>query len=248
MYFARNIRNKILLGVGFASNSYGFNNLSLSEWDFNWDCPDKETKGIHYIVLVRHGQYSSGKDDDVDRVLTSLGQKQATATGIRLKEILEANNIPKINRMYHSTMIRAKQTSDIILSHLPVKLDQPGQYQPCSMIREGACFRPIPSISKERWNVSDKDFFRDEPRIEAAFKYHIHRADNDESYSTILVCHGNVIRYIVCRALQLNPEAWLRFSVANSSITILKIMPSGNVSLVSMGESGHMKPQEITFN
>ena len=58
---------------------------------------------------------ASGKDDDVDRVLTSLGQKQATATGIRLKEILEANNIPKINRMYHSTMIRAKQTSDIIL-------------------------------------------------------------------------------------------------------------------------------------
>ena len=152
--------------------------------------------------------------------------------------------------MYHSTMIRAKETSDIILSHLPIKLDKPGQYQPCSMIREGACFRPVPSISREHWNVSDTDFFRDGARIEAAFKHHIHRADNDEidSYSTVLVCHGNVIRYIVCRALQLNPEAWLRFSVANSSITILKITPEGNVSLICMGDSGHMTPTEITFN
>jgi hypothetical protein len=28
----------------------------------------------------------------------------------------------------------------------------------------------------------------------------------------ILVCHGNVIRYCLCRALQLDPAAWLRYA------------------------------------
>ena len=35
----------------------------------------------------------------------------------------------------------------------------------------------------------------------------------------IVVAHGNVIRYMVCRALQLPPEAWLRFSTFNCSLT-----------------------------
>lgn len=37
----------------------------------------------------------------------------------------------------------------------------------------------------------------------------------------ILVTHSNVIRYFTCRALQIPPEAWLRFSLYNASITYL---------------------------
>ena len=47
----------------------------------------------------------------------------------------------------------------------------------------------------------------------------------------ILVCHGNVIRYFVLRALQLPPEAWLRLGCFNGSITHLTIRPGGSVSL-----------------
>jgi len=66
--------------------------------------------------------------------------------------------------------------------------------------------------------------------------------------STLFVCHGNVIRYFTMRALQLPPEAWLRTSVANASITIINIHPNGRVSLQCMGETGHLSPELISFN
>ena len=45
-------------------------------------------------------------------------------------------------------------------------------------------------------------------RIEAAFRKYFHRAESsqkEDSYE-IIVCHANVIRYFVCRALQFPPE------------------------------------------
>ena len=61
-----------------------------------------------------------------------------------------------------------------------------------------------------------------------------------------MVCHANVIRYFVCRALQLPPEAWLRISLKHASLTILTIGPSGRVSLRCLGEAGHLKPEMLT--
>ena len=43
----------------------------------------------------------------------------------------------------------------------------------------------------------------------------------------IIVCHMNVIRYFVLRALQLPPEAWLRLGGFNGSIAHLTIRPCG---------------------
>lgn len=50
-------------------------------------------------------------------------------------------------------------------------------------------------------NINTFQYYRDGPRIEAAFRKYFHRADfsqKNDSY-TILVCHANVIRYFVCR-------------------------------------------------
>jgi len=109
---------------------------------------------------------------------------------------------------------------------------------------------PEPNISKASWDVTETDFHRDGMRIEAAFRSHIHRAEKDEksSYTTVLVCHGNVIRYLTMRALQLDPAAWLRLSVANGSMTILSVYPSGKVSLSVLGDVGHLPTDLITYN
>ena len=49
--------------------------------------------------------------------------------------------------------------------------------------------------------IFEQQFFQDGPRIEAAFRKHIHRADVDQVGNSveIYVCHANVIRYFVCR-------------------------------------------------
>ena len=125
------------------------------------------------------------------------------------------------------------------------------------------------------WNPSDSDFEADGIRVEAAFKAHFHRLVNEDSMSsksipalhpnqsqmtndsipdenpsetTVLVCHGNIIRYLTLRALQLPVHAWLRLAVYNGSITVLEIRHSGRISLTNLGEVGHLPPELITYS
>jgi len=108
----------------------------------------------------------------------------------------------------------------------------------------------MPDPPVEHWNPDPYEFFQEGSRIEAAFRKHFHRADVKQAHTSvdILVCHGNVIRYCVCRALQLDPAAWLRMSVHNGSITVLVIKASGRVSLLELGSAGHFPPDMLTFN
>ncbi|MCI4392378.1 hypothetical protein PGIGA_G00145160 [Pangasianodon gigas] len=96
--------------------------------------------------------------------------------------------------------------------------------------------------------ASQHHYHEDGARIEAAFRRYIHRADpkqKDDSYE-IIVCHANVIRFFVCRALQFPPEGWLRLGLNNGSITWLTIRPSGRVALRALGDSGFMPPDKVT--
>jgi serine/threonine-protein phosphatase PGAM5 len=109
-------------------------------------------------------------------------------------------------------------------------------------------FRVVPEISY--WNPDDHEFFVDGARIEAAFRNYIHRADpsqEKDSY-TALVCHGNVIRYFVCRALQFPPEAWLRFNLHHASISYFVVHPNGRVVLRFFGDCGHMPKSHVTLS
>ena len=104
------------------------------------------------------------------------------------------------------------------------------------------------------WQPTEEEFEVDGARIERAFQTFIHRstcrsdkADNG-NHITVFVCHGNVIRYIFMNALQLPKSAWLRTSVANCSISILKIHADGTVRTSLFGGAGHFPPDKISFN
>jgi serine/threonine-protein phosphatase PGAM5 len=61
-----------------------------------------------------------------------------------------------------------------------------------------------------------------------------------------VVAAGNVIRFFVCRALQLPPSAWLRFATYNCGITHIIIRPNGNCSLYGFGDTGHL--DKVTYH
>uniref|UniRef100_A0A8D0DNH1 Serine/threonine-protein phosphatase PGAM5, mitochondrial n=1 Tax=Salvator merianae TaxID=96440 RepID=A0A8D0DNH1_SALMN len=196
-----------------------------------------KTKATRHIFLIRHSQYNLDGNNDKDRTLTLLGREQAELTGKRL-----ASLGLKFDKIVHSSMTRATETTDIISRHLPgvKKLST-------DLLREGAPIEPNPPSS--HWKP-EAVYYEDGARIEAAFRNYIHRADvkqEEDSYE-IFVCHANVIRYIVCRALQFPPEGWLRISLNNGSITHLVIRPSGKVALRMLGDTGFMPPEKITRN
>ncbi|XP_069476114.1 serine/threonine-protein phosphatase PGAM5, mitochondrial isoform X2 [Ambystoma mexicanum] len=194
-----------------------------------------KSKASRHIFLIRHSQYNLEGRADTDRTLTLLGREQAEMTGQRL-----ASLGLKYDQIIHSSMTRATETTEIISKYLPgVKRTS------TDLLREGAPIPPDPPIS--HWKP-DAVYYEDGARIEAAFRRFIHRADAKQEKDTyeVFICHANVIRYIVCRALQFPPEGWLRMSLNNGSITYLVIHPNGRVALRVLGETGFMPPEKIT--
>ncbi|XP_075745887.1 serine/threonine-protein phosphatase PGAM5, mitochondrial [Rhipicephalus microplus] len=225
-----------------------------SQWDFNWDRmePQSGTRppldsseeerrrfledvqtakstATRYLYLIRHGDFNLYEPEDSERKLTALGRRQANLTGARLQQL----GIP-FCQITHSNMTRAVETADIIhqyMPHVPV-------YQ-CELIREGEPIPPEPPYGI--WKPQAK-FLTDGYRIEAGFRKFFHRAlpDQKQDSHEIIVCHANVIRYCICRALQIHPEAWSRMSLGNCSISVVKIAPTGRVTLRALGDQGHL--------
>lgn len=239
-----------------------FNPEPIRKWDSNWDRRDPTSRVrppkknaphselTHYenklveatptasrhILLIRHGQYFDTALFDKDRFLTALGREQADLTGKRLKALELPYSV-----VISSTMTRAVETAKLIHTYMP---DLPHITDEC--LREGAPVPPEPPIGS--WRPEPK-FFQDGARIESAFRKYFHRANpsqSEDSYE-ILVCHANVIRYFICRALQFPGEGWLRLCVANCSMSLITIQPDGLVILEMMGDHGHIPPSQISF-
>lgn len=258
-YYQLNSKQERKYGV---HNSWTTNYSPSVKWDSNWDHRDPKaivkppkgskpeednkyneelekakSKAVRHIFMIRHGQYFVDGATDKERVLTELGRKQADLTGQRLA-CLDI----KWDLLVRSTMTRAQETATLIQKHLPADLEVIN----CSLIEEGAPIPPEPPVG--HWRPEPKQFFQDGARIEAGFRRYFYRAPPEQvrdSY-TLLVCHANVIRYFVCKALQFPPEAWLRISLNHGSITWVSIMPNGNLVLRSLSDTGFMEPNHVT--
>nr|XP_033812513.1 serine/threonine-protein phosphatase PGAM5, mitochondrial isoform X2 [Geotrypetes seraphini] len=249
----------VAVGKPWADSAEPRNNNG-GTWDNNWDKREPQSlmklkkrnqetgeeeiepqlnnyraKATRHIFLIRHSQYNLAGRNDEDRMLTLLGRQQAELTGQRL-----ASLGLKYNAIVHSSMTRAVETTDIISKYLPgVKRIS------TDLLREGAPIQPDPPVS--HWKP-EAVYYEDGARIEAAFRRYVHRANatqEEDSYE-IFICHANVIRYIICRALQFPPEGWLRMSLNNGSISHLVIRPNGRVALRALGDTGFMPPDKIT--
>jgi len=189
-----------------------------------------------HLFLVRHGQYHNNRKLEKDRCLTRIGREQLKHTGNRLREIGVS-----YSRLVASTMKRAQESADIIIKcigDLPMGSDR--------LLEEGAPIVPEPPLPN--WKPNQKQYQTDGERIETAFRKYFRKADISQSndVNEIIVCHANVIRYFVCRALEVQPEAWLRLWLNHGSITWLTIKASGRVVLNAMGASGYMPPSKLT--
>jgi serine/threonine-protein phosphatase PGAM5 len=166
--------------------------LEYPLWDSNWDGKKPQSTGdpeqdkqmmrkirkegvTKHIVLVRHGQYDETHKEDDKRLLTPLGREQAAYTGKRLKEMLDGFNKEfgpcKIKVVRVSNMARAKETADIIASHLPGVEYAQGDED----LNEGRPCHTIPGGKASEGTIQKTD--ENHKRIERAFQRYFYRAD-----------------------------------------------------------------------
>jgi len=196
----------------------------------------QESNGTRTIYLIRHGDYAPQDDNIPDsvNVLTPLGIAQARLVSTRLK----AMSI-NFNTLISSTMTRAMQTSQVIHNDFTEIL-----FEQSDLIRE--CTPPTwrEDVMAETNAAEVEECVNN---LEEAFKKYFIPSPDEKDRNDIIVCHGNVIRYFVTKVLQVDSKAWLQMSISNCSLTIIRILPNGNMKLDAFSDYGHIPENMRTF-
>lgn len=191
--------------------------------------------GLRTLYLVRHGLYDQDdpRDETTGQGLVPVGREQARLVGERLAALGV-----RFTTLITSPLTRARETADIIATLLP-------GLAPTIETDLAECTPPTWRQNVARTLVVEEaQGCRD--RLERAFgRLFVPSPDGDRH--EILVCHGNVIRWLWCRALGVDPAAWLGLTIANCSLTVIQVRPDGSCKLFLFGDLGHLPPALQTY-
>jgi serine/threonine-protein phosphatase PGAM5 len=187
------------------------------------------TPAARTVVLVRHGHYvpDPAADARLGPGLSPLGQAQAHLAGARLAAQ------SRFDGLYVSPLQRARDSAAAMDSDFPSR-----RFEVVEDLAE--CTPPVrgtPAATPE-----EKQAQADcKAQLDKAFARFLKPAGGSD-HADMLVCHGNVIRYLVTRALDVDPAAWLGMSVGHASMTTIRVEPDGKLRVIAVGDVGHVPP------
>ena len=185
---------------------------------------------IKTIILLRHGQYISG---DSER-LTALGRKQARCVGRRLKDF-------DIDSVVVSTMPRAQETARIALKSSKHKI---AKFESTDLLRE--CIPGFPEKLRIEKKLKKTSLNKQKKALDEGFERYF--TFSKKKTTQLIVCHGNVIRYFVCRALGIPTLKWVRMDIKQCGLSIIQLdMKTGEMSLIAHNDVGHISVKDQTF-
>jgi broad specificity phosphatase PhoE len=178
-----------------------------------------------FVHLIRHGQYAR-REDTGDGPLTLLGRKQAVTAGKYLGRW-------PIEKVWSSDLQRAVETAQLIVK----RLGSP-ETRESELLREVVPTAiPGQSISLATRKQSRQAI----ERVTATFFQPVRATRHD-----LLVCHGNLIRSLVCRVLKSPETSWLRLSTHHCALSTIAILSDGDTRLVRYGESAYLDDPLLT--
>lgn len=190
-----------------------------------------------FLYLVRHGQYDTTINSADGGSLTELGQEQARITGEALAHL-------PITALYTSTMTRARETAAHISQALTDITPQPND-----LLREA-----IPTVApriannllammENNPNLTYESIHKDRKRADQAFTRFFHASDDHERHE-VIVAHGNIIRYLVCRALDINADTWAKLELNHCGLSLVAISGDSQMVLIAHNRLQHL-PAEL---
>lgn len=206
--------NRLLLALGCVFLSFAMDATASTP---------RQQSFTRTVVLVRHGDYvqDTAADKKLGPHLSPLGVVQAELAGAALSRMPV-----HFDHLYASPMHRARDTAMVIAADFPRR-----SFEVVGDLAE--CNPPT-----HRSNVTSKQLAC-KNKLDRVFA-HFFKPATAGDQSDMLVCHGNVIRYLVARARGADPATWGEMSVGNASITTIRIEADGRFSVVSVGDAGHV--------
>ena len=215
------------LAVGLASLGGAATDARAAE-------PPPAPAGIRYLYLIRHGVYDrvDSLDDRTENGINGLGREQARLLGRRLARLPVK---PRV--LVSSDLTRARETANEIgaILHMTPELD--------SLIAECTPSSTRPGFDEQH---DAAEMAQCRSNLEAAWSKYFTTSPERDTHD-ILVCHGNVIRWFVSRALGNDVRNWTSLDIGNASLTIIAVRPDGTTRLVVYSDVGHLPVEKQTW-
>jgi len=185
----------------------------------------QNSQPIRTIYLVRHGAYlpDPKANPQSGPGLSTLGIAQARLVATRFRSMPIA-----FDSLTSSTMTRAQQTTAVVHEQIAdVSASASPLLSECTPPARMPLRDPPASLSacKERLDAAFAKFFT--PAV-------------GQNRNDILVCHGNVIRYLTTKALGVDGGSWVAMSVGHTSLTVIQVLGNDVFRIVSVGDIGHL--------
>lgn len=194
------------------------------------------------VILARHGHYERiGDLGDEAWGLSPLGRKQASRLGARLQRTISA--MPgQLEGLYASPWPRALQTAEIVAQEcgLPTLRIKP-------YLRE--CVPIVPELDPVLERMGLVQTTREEHEATVAQVERVENrflAPSRRATTYVVVCHGNLIRYLVARTLGLPLEAWMQLECHHASLTEIRVYPGPRRAIIRYNDTGHLPPEMVS--
>jgi serine/threonine-protein phosphatase PGAM5 len=189
---------------------------------------------VRYVYLIRHGDYdrNDAADDRTANGLNALGHEQARLIGARL-----AGLPVKIHSLVSSNYTRARDTAAEIGSILGMPAQEDSLLHECTPNSDRADFMS---------NHKPDEIAACEANLVAAWARYMQPSPDADTHD-VLVCHGNVIRWFVSRALGVDTKRWGAMDIGNGSLTVLAVRADGSTRLVLFSDVGHLPVVKQTW-
>ena len=190
--------------------------------------------GVHFVYLVRHGAFD--RDDNADErtanPLNALGHEQAKLLGARLAALPV-----KYRSLVTSDFLRARQTAQDMgaLMHVTPQID--------TLIHECT---PTPEHPEYTTYHSPEDVAHCAATLDAVRARYLVPTPDADTWD-VLVCHGNVIRWLTLKALGADVRNWYGPDIANASLTVIAVRPDSTCRLVTFSDTGHIPFEKQTW-
>ena len=122
-------------------------------------------------------------------------------------------------------------------------------------LRDESIDRIVASEFRRARQTADEEVFYPEgvkASQTAECREHLDRAysryfESDNEGTTLLVCHGNVIRYLLCRVLAVRLDAWARFDIHNCGICRVSSKTYLGTQVTGLNDVGHLPASLLTY-
>lgn len=188
----------------------------------------------HYLYLVRHGEQMNAEQGLPDGPLSPRGQRQATLIADRISSV-------PFTAMYHSPLMRAAETAQIIGQRLPAL-----ELQESSVLFDCIPSGPTPDMPKSFepffGSVTEAEIEAGAAQMEDAVSEFF--APSLDERHDLLVTHNFVIGWFVRHVFEAPSWRWLGLNQAHCGLTIIRVRSAKPPVLVTHNDLGHL-PVEL---